>query len=30
MDAIFTSWEHGIKTIPSLLDYLNGMDTAGR
>ena len=29
-DDIFTLWEHGIDTLPSLLDHLNGMGTAGK
>ena len=29
-DEIFTLWEHGINTLPSFLDYLNGMDTTGK
>ena len=29
-DEIFTLCEHGINTLPSFLDYLNGMDTTGK
>ena len=29
-DDIFTLWEHGVDTLPSFLDYLNGMDTTGK
>ena len=29
-DDIFTLWEHGIDTLPSFLDYLNGIDTTGK
>ena len=29
-DDIFTLWEHGTDTLPSFLDYLNGMDTTGK
>ena len=29
-DDIFTLWEHGVDTLPSFSDYLNGMDTAGK
>ena len=28
-DDIFTLWEHGVDTLPSFLDYLNGIDTTG-
>ena len=27
---IFTLWEHDVDTLPSFLDYLNGMDTTGK
>ena len=30
IDDIFTLWEHGVDTLPSFLDYLNGMDTTGK
>ena len=29
-DYICTLWEDGIDTLPSFLDYLNGMDTTGK
>ena len=29
-DDIFTLWKHGVDTLPSFLDYLNGMDTTGK
>ena len=29
-DDIFTLWEHCVDTLPSFLDYLNGMDTTGK
>ena len=28
-DDIFTLWEHGVDTLPSFSDYLNGMDYTG-
>ena len=29
-DDIFTLWEHAVDTLSHFLDYLNGMDTAGK
>ena len=29
-DDIFTLWEHGVDTLPSFFDYLNGVDTTGK
>ena len=29
-DDIFTLWEHGIDTLPSFSNYVNGIDTTGK